>query len=108
MTALAKKEVTSLKQTKKLRKERDEAVQECDTLRKQLDAVSAELAEYKKKKDEKRHFTHNKMNSDSQRIKREEQLSRELQKARTFISACGLSDDFARYKFTKTRSSELE
>ena len=108
VTALAKKEVTSLKQTKKLRKERDEAVQECDTLRKQLDAVSAELAEYKKKKDEKRHFTRNKMNSDSQRIKREEQLSRELQKARTFISACGLSDDFARYKFTKTRSSELE
>ena len=48
VTALAKKEVTSLKQTKKLRKERDEAIQERDALRTQLTAVSSELAAYKK------------------------------------------------------------
>ncbi|MDY5692965.1 hypothetical protein [Ruminococcus flavefaciens] len=39
---LAKKEVASQKQTKKLRKERDEAVQECDKLKTQLAAVSSE------------------------------------------------------------------
>lgn len=105
---LAKKEVVSQKQTKKLRKERDEAVQERDKLKTQLAAVSSELSEYKKKEENKRYFSREKQNAEAQRIKREEQLSRDLQKARAFISACGLSEDFARYKYNKTRSTELE
>ncbi|MBQ9808543.1 MAG: plasmid recombination protein [Ruminococcus sp.] len=105
---LAKKEVASQKQTKKLRKERDEAVQERDKLKTQLAAVSSELSEYKKKEENKRFFSREKMNAEGQRMKREEQLSRDLQKARAFISACGLADDFARYKFNKTRNTELE
>ncbi|HOO07463.1 MAG TPA: plasmid recombination protein [Ruminococcus sp.] len=105
---LAKKEVASQKQTKKLRKERDEAVQERDKLKTQLAAVSSELSEYKKKEENKRYFSREKQNAEAQRIKREEQLSRDLQKARAFISACGLSEDFARYKYNKTRSTELE
>lgn len=105
---LAKKEVASQKQTKKLRKERDEAVQECDKLKTQLAAVSSELSEYKKKEENKRYFSREKQNAEAQRIKREDQLSRDLQKARAFISACGLTEDFARYKFNKTRNSELE
>ena len=105
---LAKKEVASQKQTKKLRKERDEAVQERDKLKTQLAAVSSELSEYKKKEENKRYFSREKQNAEAQRIKREEQLTRDLQKARTFISACGLADDFARYKFNKTRNTELE
>ena len=105
---LAKKEVASQKQTKKLRKERDEAVQECDKLKTQLAAVSSELSEYKKKEENKRYFSREKQNAEAQRIKREDQLSRDLQKARAFISACGLTEDFARYKFNKTRNAELE
>ena len=105
---LAKKEVASQKQTKKLRKERDEAVQERDKLKTQLAAVSSELSEYKKKEENKRYFSHEKQNAEAQRIKREEQLTRDLQKARAFITACGLSDDFARYKYNKTRGTELE
>ena len=105
---LAKKEVASQKQTKKLRKERDEAVQERDKLKTQLAAVSSELSEYKKKEENKRYFSREKQNAEAQRIKREEQLTRDLQKARAFITACGLSDDFARYKFNKTRNAELE
>ena len=105
---LAKKEVASQKQTKKLRKERDEAVQERDKLKTQLAAVSSELSEYKKKEENKRYFSREKQNAEAQRIKREEQLSRDLQKARAFISACGLAEDFARYKYNKTRSTELE
>ena len=105
---LAKKEVTSQKQTKKLRKERDEAVQERDRLKTQLAAVSLELSEYKKKEENKRYFSREKQNAEAQRIKREDQLSRDLQKARAFISACGLSEDFARYRYNKTRSTELE
>ena len=105
---LAKKEVAPQKQTKKLRKERDEAVQECDKLKTQLAAVSSELSEYKKKEENKRYFSREKQNAEAQRIKREDQLSRDLQKARAFISAFGLSEDFARYKYNKTRSTELE
>ena len=105
---LAKKEVASQKQTKKLRKERDEAVQERDKLKTQLAAVSSELSEYKKKEENKRYFSREKQKAEAQRIKREDQLSRDLQKARAFISACGLSEDFARYRYNKTRSTELE
>ena len=105
---LAKKEVASQKQTKKLRKERDEAVQERDKLKTQLAAVSSELSEYKKKEENKRYFSREKQNAEAQRIKREEQLSRDLQKARAFITACGLAEDFSRYKFNKTRNAELE
>ena len=105
---LAKKEVASQKQTKKLRKERDEAVQERDKLKTQLAAVSSELSEYKKKEENKRYFSREKQNAEAQRIKREDQLSRDLQKARAFITACGLAEDFARYRYNKTRSTELE
>ena len=105
---LAKKEVASQKQTKKLRKERDEAVQERDKLKTQLAAVSSELSEYKKKEENKRYFSRAKQNAEAQRKKRDEQLTRDLQKARAFITACGLSEDFARYRYNKTRSTELE
>lgn len=108
VTALAKKEVASQKQTKKLRKERDEAVQERDVLKKHLTAVSSELAAYKKAEEEKGLFSREKMKKEAKRISREDELSRELKKAKAFISACGLSDDFARFKFNKTRISELE
>lgn len=108
MSDLAKKEVASQKQTRKLRRERDEAVQERDKLKTQLAAVSSELSEYKKKEENKRYFSREKQKADAQRIKREEQLSRDLQKARDFITACGLAEDFARYKYNKTRSTELK
>ena len=104
----AKKYVAMEKNIKKLKKERDAAVQELGAMKQQFSAVSSELAKYKKEEDNKRFFSHEKMNAEGQRMKREEQLSRDLQKARAFISACGLSDDFARYKFNKTRNTELE
>lgn len=104
----AKKYIAMEKNIKKLKKERDTAVQECDTMKQQFSAVSSELSAYKKKEDEKRFFSREKMNAEGQRIKREDQLSRDLQKARAYISACGLSEDFARFKFNKTRNTELE
>ena len=104
----AKKYVAMEKNIKKLKKERDTAVHECDKLKTQLTSVSSELAAYKKKEEDKRFFSREKMNAEGQRMKREEQLSRDLQKARAFISACGLSEDFARFKFNKTTNTELE
>lgn len=104
----AKKYVAMEKNIKKLKKERDAAVQQLDIMKQQFSAVSSELSAYKKKEEDKRFFSREKQNAEAKRIKREDQLSRDLQKARAFISACGLADDFARYKFNKTRNTELE
>ncbi|MGN0617101.1 MAG: hypothetical protein ACI4JL_12805, partial [Ruminococcus flavefaciens] len=70
--------------------------------------ASEELSAYKKKEKESGLFTREKLKKEAKRISREDELSRELRKAKAFISACGLSDDFARYKFNKTRGSQLE
>lgn len=104
----AKKYVAMVKTTKKLKAEHDTAVQERDILKKQLLAIFSELATYKKAEEEKALFTREKMKKEVKRISREDELSRELKKAKAFISACGLLEDFARYKFNKTRVSELE
>ena len=104
----AKKYVAMEKNIKKLKKERDAAVQELDTMKQQFSAVSSELAKYKKEEENKRFFSREKQNAEAKRIKREDQLSHDLQKARAFISACGLSEDFAKYRYNRSRSTELE
>ena len=97
ITDLARKEVASQKQTKKLRKERDEAVRERDELKAKLSAVSSKLASYKQAEEQKGIFT------------REDELSRNLKKAEAFISACGLSTDYQQYKYNSTtRKNVLE
>ena len=102
ITDLAKKEVASQKQTKKLRKERDE-------LKAKLSAVSSELATYKKAEEQKGLFTREKLKKEAARISREDELSRELRKAKAFISACGLNADFQQYKYNSTtRKNVLE
>ena len=109
ITDLAKKEVASQKQTKKLRKERDEAVWERDELKAKLSAVSSELATYKKAEEQKGLFTREKLKKEAKRISREDELSRELRKAKAFISACGLNTDYQQYKYnSNTRKNVLE
>ena len=109
VTDLAMKEVVSQKQTKKLRKERDDAVRERDELKAKLSAVSSELATYKKAEEQKGLFTREKLKKEAARISREDELSRELRKAKAFISACGLSSDFQQYKYNSTtRKNVLE
>lgn len=109
VTDLARKEVASQKQTKKLRKERDEAVRERDELKAKLSAASSELAAYKKADEQKGLFTREKLKKEAARISREDELSRELRKAKAFISACGLSADFQQYKYNSTtRKNVLE
>ena len=109
VTALAKKEVISQKQTKKLCRERDEAIQERNALKARLDAESPELADYKKKEEDRRHFSRDKLKAESKRISREEELSRELKKVKAFISACGLSSDYQQFRYNSTiKSKNLE
>ena len=105
----AKKYIAMEKNIKKLKKERDAAVQECDKLKAQLTAVSSELAAYKKAEDEKALFTREKMKKEAKRISREDELSRELKKAKAFISACGLSADYQQFRYNSTtRNNVLE
>ncbi len=109
VTTLAKKEVATQKQTKKLRKERDDAVRERDILKEKLSVVSSELADYKKVEEEKRYFSREKLNKEAKRINREDELSRELKKAKAFISACGLSSDYQQFRYNSTtRKNVLE
>ena len=54
-------------------------------------------------------FNREKLKSEAKRISREDELSRELRKAKAFISACGLSSDFQQYKYnSNTRKKTLE
>lgn len=109
ITALAKREVASTKQVRKLKKERDEAVQKYDELKDKYDTASEELSAYKKKEKEGGLFTREKLKKEAARISREDELSRELRKAKAFISACGLSSDFQQYKYnSNTRKKTLE
>ena len=109
VTDLARKEVASQKQTKKLRKERDEAVRERDELKAKLSAVSSKLASYKQAEEQKGIFTREKLKKETKRISREDELSCKLKKAEAFISACGLSTDYQQYKYNSTtRKNVLE
>lgn len=102
VTDLAKKEVATQKQTKKLRQERDE-------LKEKLSEVTSELEEYKKREEEARHFSRKKLNAESQRITREEQLTRSLQKAMAVIDAHGLRDEYDKINaISILRKNELE
>lgn len=105
----AKKYVAMVKTNKKLKSEYDTAVQERDKLKKQLSAVSSELAAYKKTEKGKALFTREKLNKEAKRISREDELSRKLKKAEAFISACGLNSDYQQFGYNSTtRRNVLE
>lgn len=105
----AKKYVAMVKTNKKLKSEHDTVVQERDKLKTQLSAVSSKLAAYKKAEEEKALFTREKMKKEAKRVSREDELSRELKKAKAFISACGLSADYQQFRYNSTtRKNVLE
>lgn len=106
---MARKYVVIEKTTKKLKSERDTAVQERDKLKAKYDATASELAGYKKKEEEAHYFSRKKLNDAAQRITREEQLTRSLQKALIVIDAHGLRDEYNHTKLnTAQRKTVLE
>ncbi len=101
----AKKYVAMEKNIKKFRKERDDAVQERDKLKIQLSAVSSELATYKRKEEEKRYFSREKLNEQTQKISDREKL----RKALVVIDAHGLRDEYNHIRLnTIQRKNVLE
>ena len=69
-------------------------MQKYDDLKDKYDTASEELSAYKKEEKESGLFTREKLKKETARISREDELSRELRKAKAFISACGLSAAF--------------
>lgn len=109
VTALAKKEVATHKSTKKLKADKKELLQKVADLEQEVQQLSAELASYKKKEEEKRYFSLDKLHSETKRISEKEQKERTLRKALAFIEAYGLTDEYQRFKVNgKARNATLE
>ncbi len=101
--ALAKKEVVSVKQTRKLSAENKRLSEENAALKSTVDQQAAELAEYRKPAT----ISVKTLIKGAKETSEKERLAFELQKARSFIAANGLSDAFRRYK-PNTKNHELE
>lgn len=99
----AKKYVAMEKSTKKLKFERDTAVQERNKLKAKYDATASELAVYKKKEEEKRYFSREKLNKQTQQISDREKL----RKAMAFIDACGLRSDYEKFRYNSTTRKNI-
>ena len=108
ITALAKREVASTKQVKKLKKERDNAVQERDELKQKYDATSSELAAYKKKEAERGLLHRADLKSSAKRISTEDELKRKLSRAMTVIDRYGLRSEYEHTTFSQSKNTELE
>ena len=76
-------------------------------MKERLDAVSSELADYKKKEEDRRHFYRDKLKAELKRISREDELSRKLKKAEAFISACGLNSDYQQFRYNSTSRKKV-
>jgi len=105
MRDLAEKEVVSIKQTKSLKAENKKLFDENAELKKTVKKQSDELAEYKKPV----YFSRDGLNKQAKKIHEEETTKSKLNRAVSFIQACGLSDEFSRYRpNNKNKSYGLE
>ena len=101
--ALAEKEVVSVKQTRKLSAENKRLSEENAALKSTVDQQAAELAEYRKPAT----ISVKTLIKGAKETSEKERLASDLQKARSFIAANGLSEAFRRYK-PNTKNHELE
>jgi chromosome segregation ATPase len=104
LVTLAKKQVASVKNNKKLKSENKTLLLMVADYEKQVKSLESELSQYKKPAT----ISREQINAQARKISEREQKERQLKKAMSFISAYGLSDEFARFNFNKTRGSELE
>ena len=100
--ALAEKEVVSVKQTRKLSAENKRLSEENAALKSTVDQQAAELAEYRKPAT----ISVKALIKGAKETYEKERLAFDLQKARSFIAANGLSEAFRRYK-PNTKNHEL-
>lgn len=103
MRDLAEKEVVSIKQTKKLTTANHKLTKENKELKKTVIQQADELAKYKKPAT----MSIKTLMKSAKETSEKENLKSDLQKAKSFIEAYGLSDEFRRYR-PNTRNMELK
>lgn len=103
LQALAEKEVVSVKQTRKLTVTNQQLIKENTELKSTISQQAAELAEYKKPAT----ISVKTLMKSAKETSGKERLRSDLQKAKSFISANGLTEEFHKYK-SNTKNHELE
>ena len=107
LVALAQKEVVSVRDTRKLKAERKDLLQKVADLENALQSANTELAAYRKKEEDARYFSRTKLNAESRRISREEQLKTSLQKALAVIDRYGLRDEYNHIKLSTAQKKNV-
>lgn len=103
LQTLAEKEVVSVKQTRKLTAANQQLIKENTELKSTISQQAAELAEYKKPAT----ISVKTLMKSAKETSEKERLRSDLQKAKSFISANGLTEEFYKYKLN-TKNHELE
>lgn len=104
---LAKRQIADVTKEKKAVKENEQLKKEVATLTKQNTAMSAELDELKKPKVAT--MSIKALKEEDRKLKEREGIKSKLKKAESFIEACGLADEYQRYRpNTKNRDYGLE
>ena len=105
MRDLAEKEVVSIKKTKKLTADNQKLSAENEELKNTVKQQSEELAKYKKPAT----MSIKVLKEEDRKMKEREGIKSKLKKAESFIEACGLADEYQRYRpNTKNRNYGLE
>mgnify|MGYP002678860223 CR=1 FL=1 len=105
MRDLAEKEVVSIKKTKKLTADNQKLSAENEELKETVKQQSEELAKYKKPAT----MSIKTLKEEDRKMREREGIKSKLKKAESFIEACGLADEYQRYRpNTKNRNYGLE
>lgn len=105
MRDLAEKEVVSIKKTKKLTADNKKLSAENEELKETVKQQSEELAKYKKPAT----MSIKTLKEEDRKMREREGIKSKLRKAESFIEACGLADEYQRYRpNTKNRNYGLE
>lgn len=105
MRDLAEKEVVSIKKTKKLTADNQKLSAENEKLKETVKQQSEELAKYKKPAT----MSIKTLKEEDRKMREREGIKSKLKKAESFIEACGLADEYQRYRpNTKNRNYGLE
>ena len=104
LTNLAKKQVASVKQTKKLKSENAELLQKVTDLEVQVKFLTAELDKYK----QPAHCFREQLKKSAEKVSELEQLKSKYRKALEFINTRALATEFEVFQRTTTKIKQLE
>lgn len=101
---LAKKQVASVKNTKKLKSENAELSQKVTDLEVQVKFLTAEIDKYRQPAT----FSRERLKKSAEKVSELEQLKSKYRKAMDFINSCALATEFEVFQHTTVRGSHLE